>query len=569
MLAALPAGWLILLPSQFVDMAQSLLASLFFGSNFYWHFTLQAYGAESALLKPFLHTWSLAVEEQYYIVFPVLLVALYRWRESLVIPALASICMISLAFAQWMTQQDQSLSFYLLPSRLWELLAGALLAHISGSRSSIPSWQTRILPTLGLALVGLSLATIRYADGHPGFITVIPVVGTMLLIHFSGNGDWVTRLLASRLFVGIGLISYSLYLWHYPIFAFGRMLESAPTLGSKLTWIALSIALSIVSYFLLEQPFRNRRKVSLKLMVTCLAIPSLLVIGACIFIIRNDGVEGRLDRLDDIYGSNEYDNAKLKQQSWAILASIAGEQAHSGSLPGRPSPFEKRALWFTGQAANNVLVVGDSRSKDIFNAIYLNRELFEGTGVARFGMRNDLPEHHLTALFKAPNYAKAHTLIISFQADQQTLAQLPELIATAQSDDKRIIITSRSPSFRELNSKPLFDGYIQSRTEAQPYSTKGLDRLFYRHVMRRDKKIDERLIEISEKYNLGFLNRGRVVCDQEEKTCAATTPEQLKTYYDNLHWTVDGARYFGRKLHQDGWLQATKQENDSGASPTR
>jgi peptidoglycan/LPS O-acetylase OafA/YrhL len=549
MVAALPVGWLLLLPSQLLDMAKSLIASLFFGSNFYWHFTTQAYGAESALLKPFLHTWSLAVEEQYYILFPFLLVGLYRWRERLVIPVLFFTCLLSLLFAQWMTQQDQSLSFYLLPSRLWELLAGGLLAHVASRRALQPTWANRIMPTLGLTLICFSLATIKYGDGHPGFITVIPVLGTMLLIHFCGSGDWVTRLLASPLFVGVGLVSYSLYLWHYPIFAFGRIMESDPALGSKVLWIAFSFGLSVGSYFLLEKPFRNRTRLGLKPMAASLAIASLLVIAACLYIVENDGVEGRLHKLDALYGQNEYDNAKLRRQSWAILEEIAGTRSYSPSLPGRPSLFEQEGLWFVeGHNSNNVLVVGDSRSKDIFNTIHLNRSLFPNIQPARFGMGSQISEQHLVWLEKSSNYAQANTLILSFQSDSDTLARLPKLIETALADGKKVVITSRSPTFREASGKPVFDWYIQSRNTANPYSSAELNRHFYNRLMRHDEKIDKQLREISSRYDLRFLDRTNIVCDRDQKSCAATTPDGYKTYYDNLHWTVEGARYFGQEM---------------------
>ena len=130
MLVSLPFAWQFLLPTQLIDFSRSLLASLLFGSNFYWDWTLQEYGAESALLKPFLHTWSLAVEEQYYIVYPLILIAIYRLCRNHTIVILTAGLLLSLQFAEWMTPRDASFSFYMLPSRFWELLAGGLLANI-------------------------------------------------------------------------------------------------------------------------------------------------------------------------------------------------------------------------------------------------------------------------------------------------------------------------------------------------------------------------------------------------------------------------------------------------------
>ena len=128
-LVSVPVAWLILLPTQLMDFSKSLIGSLLFVSNFYWLETLQEYGAESAQLKPLLHTWSLAVEEQYYIVFPLILLALLRFWQRHVSSILIIFLTASFIFAVWMSGRNPSFSFYMLPSRFWELLGGGLLAY--------------------------------------------------------------------------------------------------------------------------------------------------------------------------------------------------------------------------------------------------------------------------------------------------------------------------------------------------------------------------------------------------------------------------------------------------------
>ena len=136
MLASMPFAWRYLLPDQLVGFSKSLAFSLVFASNFYWDLSLQEYGAQSALLKPFLHTWSLAVEEQYYIVFPLLLYGIYKWARKYLAGILLFIMMLSLLLAEWMTGEDASFSFYMMPTRVWELLAGSLLALAILNRES-------------------------------------------------------------------------------------------------------------------------------------------------------------------------------------------------------------------------------------------------------------------------------------------------------------------------------------------------------------------------------------------------------------------------------------------------
>lgn len=305
MLFSLPAAWQLLLPEQLVDFSKSLVASLLFASNFYWHFTLQQYGAESALLQPFLHTWSLAVEEQYYIIFPLLLFFIYRWGRNKLVPILCALFIASLVSAHWVTDSDASFSFYMLPTRLWELLAGSLLAvwTLNGFTPDAHSPWQRQMPLLGLLLIVGSVFSFDFNVHHPGLITLIPILGTVLVIAFHSADNWVTRILSWPPAVYFGLLSYSLYLWHYPIFAFGRMLVLEPSLVTKSAWIALTILLSAASYYLVERPFR-RKALSIKLFASCLLVAAGVVLCVSSFWIRVDGFADRNDFVVELIADN-------------------------------------------------------------------------------------------------------------------------------------------------------------------------------------------------------------------------------------------------------------------------
>ena len=315
MLASLPFAWRYLLPEQLVDFSKSLISSLLFSSNFYWNYSLQQYGAESALLQPFLHTWSLAVEEQYYIVFPLLLFAIYKWGRQYLATILSVFFVLSLLFAHWMTGQDASFSFYMMPTRFWELLAGSLLALVVLNQSPADSLSRphKIIPSIGLLLIVGSMASFGFDVHHPGFITLIPVLGTVLIIRFRTEGEWVGRTLSRPSMVYLGLLSYSLYLWHYPIFAFGRMAATAPTLVHKGAWIVLTLLLSVMSYHLVEKPFR-RRGISRRVLIVVLLLATSLVILVSLYWIREEGIPSRGNYLQDLITANA---AKIARQDGA------------------------------------------------------------------------------------------------------------------------------------------------------------------------------------------------------------------------------------------------------------
>jgi peptidoglycan/LPS O-acetylase OafA/YrhL len=152
MLVSLPFAWMYLLPGSFIDFSKSILYSLGFSSNFYFHYSGQQYGAESGLLKPFLHTWSLSVEEQYYILFPIVLLITFKYFRKYLIHILILGFIISLGLADWTSRNYPSFNFYVLPTRGWELLAGSILAYfeINNGHRSKNKTLNLILPTIGL-----------------------------------------------------------------------------------------------------------------------------------------------------------------------------------------------------------------------------------------------------------------------------------------------------------------------------------------------------------------------------------------------------------------------------------
>ena len=225
MLVSLPFAWIYLLPTSFMDFSKSILYSLGFSSNFYFHYSGQIYGAESGLLKPFLHTWSLSVEEQFYILFPIVLLITFKYFRKYLIHILILGFVISLGLADWGSRNHPSFNFYVLPTRGWELLAGSILAYfeINNGHRSKQRILNLILPFIGLILIGHSILFFNDKMFHPSFYTLLPIVGVCLIIWFSNKNELITKILSTKLFVGVGLISYSLYLWHYPIFAFARV----------------------------------------------------------------------------------------------------------------------------------------------------------------------------------------------------------------------------------------------------------------------------------------------------------------------------------------------------------
>lgn len=262
-LVSLPFAYFLLLPEDLKDFSQSLVSIVFFSSNIlFWQET--GYWGTANELKPMLHTWSLGVEEQYYIVFPLLLAALGKFRRHLLLPMLILLIVASYLLCIKLVELAPTANFFLLPTRAWELGIGALVAyfclyyqHFLKNVSTNVVSQT--LSLVGLSLILFSIFEFDEKTPFPGHFALLPTVGTALLILFATSKTYIGKLLSTKLLVSIGLISYSAYLWHQPIFAFARhySLKSVPEYAFLLLSL-LSLALAFLTWKYIEAPFRKR-----------------------------------------------------------------------------------------------------------------------------------------------------------------------------------------------------------------------------------------------------------------------------------------------------------------------
>lgn len=263
MLACLPFAWLWLLPDYLKSFSQSLVAVPLFASNILFWIT-SGYFEPAAELKPLLHTWSLAVEEQYYVIFPLFLMLTWRLGRRWILSILAAVFIASLAAAQWGSHANPEPTFYLLPTRGWELLVGAFTAfYLFGkdAETAIPARVAQALSLVGLLLVAYATFVFDKKTPFPSLYALVPTVGTAFIILFATQRTLVGKLLGTGAFVGIGLLSYSAYLWHQPLFAFARH-RSVDEPGHLLfgALAALSLGLAYLSWRFVETPFRNRKR---------------------------------------------------------------------------------------------------------------------------------------------------------------------------------------------------------------------------------------------------------------------------------------------------------------------
>jgi peptidoglycan/LPS O-acetylase OafA/YrhL len=286
------AGAFLLSPQAFRSLGRSVVATAFFSSNMdFWLTTDYFDGA--AEFKPLLHTWSLAVEEQFYILYPPLLYVLWRYARSRLTLVLAALFALSLAVSEAMVWTAPAAAFYFAPSRGFELLSGALIA--TRALPALRSQKTReIVAGVGLAAIFLPLMFYTAKLPFPGLVALVPCVGTALMLHAGANGEsWAAKSISTPGYLFFGNLSYSLYLWHWPILVYARHL-----FGGTIDWIqasvavALAVGASVLSYRYVEQPFLAKSRRNLPaLRIGGVAIGGFASLGLALFLLH--GVDAR------------------------------------------------------------------------------------------------------------------------------------------------------------------------------------------------------------------------------------------------------------------------------------
>jgi len=347
------ASWFLLSPQDLVELAKTAISAVFFCSNIYLD-TLSGYFDGVAGMKPLLHTWSLSVEEQFYLAYPLFLVLVFRCRPRLILPALASIAGVSVVFSSWMLGTNPREAFFYSFARAFELLIGGIVA-VSGPTHKVNSRLRNGFSILGLILIIVPFFAYSEQTLFPGVAALLPCIGTAIVI-WSGI-DAVTvagRVLSLPLLVFVGDLSYSLYLWHWPLLVLARHLFGE--LDSQTTWtcVCVGFGVSILSYYFVERPFLNPKQSGLPYLRVGLA-SMLAATAVCLVIVHRHGLPGRFSPLaQTIFASSgDYNHRR--------------DVCHSGDKA--PIPYKSNCSFGADGVYPDTAVWGDSHGAELAVAL--------------------------------------------------------------------------------------------------------------------------------------------------------------------------------------------------------
>ncbi|HEV7856296.1 MAG TPA: acyltransferase family protein, partial [Herminiimonas sp.] len=371
--SCLAFGWFALLPGEFATLGQHVIAGVGFLSNILlWR--ENGYFNIASDLKPLLHLWSLGIEEQFYLFWPVIALVAYRRKVSLINIAIF-LALASFVINVAVIDIKPAATFFLLPSRLWELMAGSILAYVTLYQDDATKRRLkqllRILPDdgagnmrlanlasgVGLLLLVLTMFAFNSSLAFPGWYALLPVTGAALMI-FAGPQAWLNRkFLSNNFMVAIGLISYPLYLWHWPVLAYLRIADRSLTIVSGLSGLALSLALSWLTYRFCEQPIRFSHGSTKKVLTLSLLGLSLAMAAAGYAVMHKAGFPGRISSAllaKNAVFAGKPPSPDVCQQGYKF----SGDLCHSNRLAQSP----------------DVILIGDSHAAQTYSGLAIELE---------------------------------------------------------------------------------------------------------------------------------------------------------------------------------------------------
>ncbi|WP_446030512.1 acyltransferase family protein [Lelliottia amnigena] len=444
MISVMVFCWFTFFSDEYMQLGKHVAGGAGFVSNIVLY-SESGYFDSSSAVKPLLHLWSLGVEEQYYIVLPVLLWALYRLRLSLFV-SLAIVALASFSFGAIEVYKNQISGFYLPQYRAWELFAGSLIACASASESDarLPLSVRKALAVVGLILIAACLFLYSESLIFPGFYALPPVIGSCMVIMYAKYFRPVNVLLSNRLAVIIGLISYPLYLWHWPVISITRIINGdIPPSSVQAYGLILSLALACGTYFLVERPLKRIKSVKLKTIPLALMMIIVGSFGYYVFI--NNGVETR-----GIVASSKAVNSQLNGALWQYINNDNCKERYHFEYQG------KMPVWFCEMKYNrapDVLLLGNSYANHLYPGIAINPNsdgvniLSIGTSDITYGLVSGIGSVGERQMVFLNNIIKSEpsirTVIISGvnpRPDDRYIENLKKRVDFIASEGKKIII---------------------------------------------------------------------------------------------------------------------------------
>jgi peptidoglycan/LPS O-acetylase OafA/YrhL len=527
-------------PSEAKTISVSIISSIFFVSNLVFY-SQSGYFDQNSATNPLLHMWSLSVEEQFYVIFPLIIYLIRNFNNKDRIRLLCGVTFASFLWSIWMVQTDTEAAFYLVQFRGWELLIGSLLA-IKAIPKLVHQWQAESLGIAGIALIIISVIFISKDTPFPGLAALAPCIGALAVIHSGAATTTITgRILAFLPIRFIGLISYSLYLWHWPVIVFYRLFVSEPSRIEKGALVAFSVLAAAISWRYIERPFREK-PYKLKAHGTLLAGGAGMILTAIAALALSPLIEKVYkypSQAMEVLSYAKIDEAYMRAGKCFLISS------NYETLHDYETLYQNDCLKIKPKSPN-FLILGDSHAAQLwlglqtsYPAINFLQATVAGcqptieeesasavcTGMMKYIIEIFLPHVHLDGV------------IISGRWKSDEIVQ--EVIKTAnemRSYVDRVIIFGPIVEYDEALPRILARAIASKRSEVKFADL---------HRMVGPEKIDQAFSVALERGPIEYVSIYRTLCTP---ACEVWATKGVPLQFDNQHLTREGSITLARKI---------------------
>ncbi|NQZ01569.1 MAG: acyltransferase [Bdellovibrionales bacterium] len=557
-----PLAWHLLPPSHIEGYAKAIMAISMFGSNIYFYNQSGYFGTQIEM-EPLIHTWSLSVEEQFYVVYPLLIIFLHRYLPKQQTAALLGLFVISLGAAHFEVLSKPDSAFFLLPFRAWELLLGTLgaIVYDCGKIQNIPYWLKQLLCWLGLSAIAACTYYLDKDSRVPGLTGLIPTVGALAIVLYGGSSTTVGRLLSLKPFVTLGLMSYSIYLWHQPLFAFARHYAVFEPTGEAFAALTvLTLVLSYLSWRFIENPIRHRlhkgARASRVVSVGALASIVMIAIGGIHLIPAGESRSVASVMFQTFSSTAELNFKKASDQALERAGNLYDNKdcIYHDTI----DRFDqKRFGTCSKKYGPATILIGDSHARDLYQALAPQTQLRFVVSLVKGGCR---PAK--TRPYCGDHYSRIKLLLTELvdSTDQVIYTQTAEWLFDLE-DNSRPDLAAINKTFEYLGSLTELgvpvrfwlprsepgltkrQVYYMQCLQPESLKSKGLKKIELQAT--KSKELNSALINSSKVYPVKLVEISRLLDFDWQKDL--TDCKQL--YWSNeSHWSSAGEMRFGKRL---------------------
>ncbi len=551
---SVPFALYYMVPVNLTNFFQSVfLTPLFLSNILFW--IESGYWDLPSQMKPLLHTWSIAIEGQFYFLFP-LIFLLKDKKQSLSIIIIIWILSLSVALFHeseiLIVQTDKFLSLadHFMPfGRWWELMSGSFVAFILGKKNSLKIQLSWFFSSLGLIFIFISIIFFNNNYLFPGPLSIIPVLGTSLVLIFSNENQFVYRFLNFKFLNHIGEISYSLYLWHFPILVFMKYFFVQNLNEYAILFVIISTyLLSLFSYNLIEKPFYKKKILSNRNFLLSILFLILILCTSAYYLNDNKLTYSRLA------SKNENIKKEFPQYNFGQTEEINVKIENNFS-----KDIDKI----------KILIVGDSHGRDLTRTLMSNKENLKDHEFS-FIRTQTLEAYENNSLIDINEKVKidnANIIFLSrqFTSEKNQIRKIKKLVKFVKGLNKRFVIIGSAPEFYTSEGDLLLTYLIESEKnkdslKKDEYSN--VNQYFYSKIKSYLFDTNKKLKKIAKDMDVYYLDRFEFTCRLEKNMCWALDENGNRNFLDYSHFTSHGVKFFGKQINKLGWLKKVTNLNN-------